>query len=50
MGQPALSEPSADGLIVGYQYLCRRGAKKFLRTGLERSDLEQVAAIGLIKA
>ncbi len=50
MGQPALSEPSPEGLIAGYQYLCRRGAKKFLRTGLERPDLEQVAAIGLIKA
>ncbi|MBC5816222.1 MAG: sigma-70 family RNA polymerase sigma factor [Candidatus Eremiobacteraeota bacterium] len=33
-----------------YSYLCSRGARKFLRPGLERSDLEQVAAIGLLKA
>jgi RNA polymerase sigma factor (sigma-70 family) len=39
-----------DGTIAAYQYLCRRGARKFLRAGLERCDLEQVAAIGLIKA
>jgi RNA polymerase sigma-B factor len=50
VGAHALADPSADGLIAGYQYLCRRGAKKFLRSGLERPDLEQVAAIGLIKA
>ncbi len=50
MGQHALADPSADGLVAGYHYLCRRGARKFLRTGLERPDLEQVAAIGLIKA
>ena len=30
--------------------LCSRAARKFLRSGNERSDLEQVAAIGLIKA
>jgi len=36
--------------IARYRYLCRRGARKFLRSGLERCDLEQVAAIGLIKA
>jgi RNA polymerase sigma-B factor len=40
----------ADGLVAAHHYLCRRGARKFLRTGLERCDLEQVAAIGLIKA
>jgi RNA polymerase sigma-B factor len=39
-----------DSLVIRYQYLCRRGARKFLRAGLERSDLEQVAAIGLLKA
>lgn len=39
-----------DDLFYSYQYLCRRGARKFLRPGLERSDLEQVAALGLIKA
>lgn len=36
--------------MTRYHYLCRRGARKFLRAGLERSDLEQVAAIGLLKA
>jgi RNA polymerase sigma-B factor len=40
----------SDSLVIRYQYLCRRGARKFLRAGLERSDLEQVAAIGLLKA
>jgi RNA polymerase sigma-B factor len=39
-----------DRTIAKYHYLCRRGARKFLRSGLERCDLEQVAAIGLIKA
>jgi RNA polymerase sigma-B factor len=37
-------------LVASYFYLCRRGARKFLRDGLERCDLEQVAAIGLLKA
>jgi RNA polymerase sigma-B factor len=37
-------------LIARHRYLCCRGARKFLRPGLERADLEQVAAIGLIKA
>jgi RNA polymerase sigma-B factor len=41
---------SADDLVARYHYLCRRGARKFWRAGLERCDLEQVAAIGLIKA
>jgi len=40
----------ADQLVAAYAYLCRRGARKFWRAGLERCDLEQVAAIGLIKA
>ncbi|MDQ2864682.1 MAG: sigma-70 family RNA polymerase sigma factor [Candidatus Eremiobacteraeota bacterium] len=31
-------------------YLCARAARKFLRRGVDRADLEQVAAIGLIKA
>jgi RNA polymerase sigma-B factor len=39
-----------EQLIARHRYLCRRGARKFLRPGLERADLEQVAAIGLIKA
>jgi RNA polymerase sigma-B factor len=39
-----------DALIDAYRYLCVRGARKFRRDGLDRADLEQVAAIGLIKA
>jgi RNA polymerase sigma-B factor len=41
---------NADRLVSAYHHLCSRGARKFWRTGLERCDLEQVAAIGLIKA
>lgn len=33
-----------------HRHLCARAARRFLRPGLERSDLEQVAALGLIKA
>lgn len=39
-----------DRLVASYAYLCARGARKFMRPGLERSDLEQVAAMGLLKA
>ncbi|MDP9111045.1 MAG: sigma-70 family RNA polymerase sigma factor [Candidatus Eremiobacteraeota bacterium] len=39
-----------DNVVLDYGYLCSRGARKFWRTGLERADLQQVAAIGLIKA
>lgn len=39
-----------DALIDSHRYLCRRTALRFLRRGLELRDLEQVAAIGLIKA
>lgn len=39
-----------DALVTEHHYLCRRGARKFWRCGLERCDLEQVAALGLIKA
>lgn len=41
---------STDGLVASFHHLCKRGAHKFWRSGLERNDLEQVAAIGLIKA
>ncbi len=41
---------SVESLVAGFRHLCRRGARKFWRSGLERCDLEQVAAIGLIKA
>jgi len=36
--------------IHQFRYLCARGARKFMRDGVDRRDLEQVAAIGLIKA
>ncbi len=39
-----------DDLIASYWYLCNRGARKFQRAGVDRADLLQVAAIGLIKA
>jgi len=39
-----------DELVVAYWYLCIRGAKKFYRTGVDRADLTQVGAIGLLKA
>jgi RNA polymerase sigma-B factor len=39
-----------DRTIQEYRYLCVRAARKFLRDGVDRGDLEQVAAIGLIKA
>ncbi|MGH7708520.1 MAG: sigma-70 family RNA polymerase sigma factor [Vulcanimicrobiaceae bacterium] len=36
--------------FAAFHYLCRRGARKFRRSGIDACDLEQVAAIGLIKA
>ena len=48
MNERTLDERSS--VIRAFHYLCRRGARKFWRPGLDRSDLEQVAAIGLIKA
>ncbi len=36
--------------VAEHWYLCRRAARRFIRRGLDRADLEQVAAIGLIKA
>lgn len=39
-----------DDAVSRYHYLCVRAARRFLRPGLDRADLEQVAAIGLIKA
>lgn len=41
---------SRDDVVSRYRYLCVRAARKFVRPGLDRADLEQVAAIGLIKA
>jgi RNA polymerase sigma-B factor len=39
-----------DSVIEEYHYLCARAARKFVRETSDRADLEQVAAIGLIKA
>ncbi|HEX8806545.1 MAG TPA: sigma-70 family RNA polymerase sigma factor [Candidatus Aquilonibacter sp.] len=43
-------ESDREQIIQQYRYLCTRGARKFMRDGVDRRDLEQVAAIGLIKA
>jgi len=43
-------ESERERVVLSYRYLCRRGARKFVRVGIERCDLEQVAVIGLIKA
>jgi RNA polymerase sigma-B factor len=48
-----LAEPTQcnrDRLVAAYWYLCLRGAKKFGRAGIDRADLAQVGAIGLLKA
>ncbi len=47
-GKPAAQSP--EDLVTMHRHLCARAARRFLRPGLERSDLEQVAALGLIKA
>ena len=39
-----------NAVVDAHHYLCRRGARKFYRGLVERADLEQVAAVGLIKA
>jgi RNA polymerase sigma-B factor len=39
-----------ERVIAEHRYLCARAARKFLRPGLDRGDLEQTAALGLIKA
>jgi RNA polymerase sigma-B factor len=44
------SVTNRDDVIRAYRYLCRRGARKFRRPESDTADLEQVAAIGLIKA
>lgn len=48
-----VAEPNIENrnaVVDAHRYLCRRGARKFYRGTVERTDLEQVAAIGLIKA
>jgi RNA polymerase sigma-B factor len=47
---PAQVGAERDRAVIEHLYLCRRAAHRFMRRGLERADLEQVAAIGLIKA
>lgn len=39
-----------NNIVARYHYLCSRGAYKFARRREDRADLEQVAALGLIKA
>jgi RNA polymerase sigma-B factor len=39
-----------ERVVTEHWPLCRRAARRFVRRGLDRADLEQVAAIGLIKA
>jgi RNA polymerase sigma-B factor len=49
-GFEPLTRDSRDGLVERYQYLCRRGARKYARRSEDRADFEQIAAVGLIKA
>jgi RNA polymerase sigma-B factor len=44
------TQTNRDALIEAHIYLCRRAGHKFWRRGLDRRDLEQIAALGLIKA
>jgi RNA polymerase sigma-B factor len=39
-----------NAVVDAHRHLCVRGAKKFKRAHNDRADLEQVAAVGLIKA
>lgn len=44
------TQENRDRLFARYRYLCPRAARKFRRRGADRADLEQIAAIGLLKA
>src|SRR5258708_20696413 len=44
------SRSNRDAVIAAHMYLCKRGARKFRRPQSDPADLEQVAAIGLVKA
>jgi RNA polymerase sigma-B factor len=44
------SERNRELAVSTYYRLCRRAARKFQRRGTDIDDLEQVAAIGLLKA
>ncbi len=39
-----------ERFVAEYWYICQRAARRFMRRGLDRADLEQVGAIGLLKA
>lgn len=43
-------QPTRETLIDRYGHLCVRAARKFIRPGLDRADLQQTATIGLLKA
>ncbi|HEY1727538.1 MAG TPA: sigma-70 family RNA polymerase sigma factor [Candidatus Baltobacteraceae bacterium] len=48
-----IADPSIinrNALVAAHHYLCRRGGRKFFRGTIDRADLEQVGAVGLIKA
>lgn len=44
------SPENRAAVIAAHMYLCKRGARKFRRPESDPADLEQVGAIGLIKA
>lgn len=39
-----------DAIVERHRYLCVRGARKYARRRDDRADMEQVGAVGLIKA
>jgi RNA polymerase sigma-B factor len=45
-----MNEQERNAVVGAHWYLCRRAARRFVRPGLDRADLEQIAAIGLVKA
>jgi RNA polymerase sigma-B factor len=44
------SRSNRDAVIAAHMHLCKRGARKFRRSESDAADLEQVAAMGLVKA
>jgi RNA polymerase sigma factor (sigma-70 family) len=46
----AAQDSERTALILAHRHLCGRGARRFLRPGFERGDLEQVASFALVKA
>jgi RNA polymerase sigma-B factor len=44
------SRDNRDAVVTAHLYLCKRGARKFRRAESDPADLEQVAAVGLVKA